>query len=303
MGLAALLILIFHFYIPVTSWKYEQLFARISYLGVDIFFFLSAYGLGKSKAKSYWAFIKKRFSKVYFKYVAFTVIAAIYSGYSLTKVFRILTGLEFFKRGGGAFLWFVTAIMITYLFIPLANKLKQKTGLKGFGLLMAIWLVLAIVLQYVIDFKTIFIYVNRLPIIFIGLYYDELKLDIKKYKWVFDTFVLALSVVILFRYGATNRLNVPFTDSYYLLVIPTVLALVSLVENQGIIFEGVLTFMGGITLELYGLQMIFGYKIESAMLKLVGNGFAAFVLTALILTAMAYLFNYIYSFIERKFVK
>ena len=43
MGLAALLIVIFHFYIPFTGTKLELTLWRATYIGVDLFFFVSAY--------------------------------------------------------------------------------------------------------------------------------------------------------------------------------------------------------------------------------------------------------------------
>ena len=46
MGFAALLIFLFHFYIPLSS---EGNIFAFAYLGVDIFFFVSAYSLGKKK--------------------------------------------------------------------------------------------------------------------------------------------------------------------------------------------------------------------------------------------------------------
>lgn len=304
MGLAALLILVFHFYIPVTSWKYESLIAKISYIGVDMFFFVSAYSLGKSKITSYLEFLKRRFSKIYLKFIVFVAIAVLYSGYKLLRALKILVGIEFFNKGGGAFLWFVIAIMITYLFIPFAKKLKEKYDVKAFYILLAIWAIVATVLQYVFNYTTINIYINRLPIVFIGMFYDELFKRDTKGRVVIDAALLALGTVLLFRFGANARLNVPFTDFFYILAIPAVLALVDLVEVvYGIIDMKLLSFIGGITLELYGLQMIFGYKIETKILKLVGNGLVAFIVTTVVLTAMAYLFNKAYRLLEERVKK
>ena len=47
MGLAALLIMIFHFYIPFSGLKAELVIYRAAYIGVDIFFFVSAYSLAQ----------------------------------------------------------------------------------------------------------------------------------------------------------------------------------------------------------------------------------------------------------------
>ena len=75
MGIAAILILIFHFYIPFTDSIYELSFRKASYIGVELFFFLSACSIGKNTFIKFVPFIKNRLLLVYVPFVAFSVIA------------------------------------------------------------------------------------------------------------------------------------------------------------------------------------------------------------------------------------
>lgn len=299
MGLAAILILIFHFYIPVTSFQFETLLARIAYIGVDIFFFVSAYSLGKSKIDDYFGFLKKRFSKIYFRFMVFTLIAIIFTGMKWLRAVKILTGYEFFLKGGGSFLWFVIAILLTYLLLPWAKKLKERLGLKTFWMLLGLWAIVAFVLQYLFHYTTIFIFINRWPIILIGLFYDEIKDKCFRTGIIADTALLAFGMVILFKFGATTRLAIPFKDMFYIIAIPAVLAIVNILEYVcDRVSLPILSWIGTFTLELYGLQMIFGYKMEAAIQKTVGNGLLTFLLTAVLLSAMAYLLNRSFGLLE-----
>ena len=74
--IAALLILIFHLWIPVTGSNTENFLRQISYIGVDIFFFLSGLSLVKPIV-SRKAFYLNRFKNVYLKFAFFAVFAAI----------------------------------------------------------------------------------------------------------------------------------------------------------------------------------------------------------------------------------
>lgn len=78
MGLAALLIMIFHFYIPVTKSPFEMAFYRASYIGVDLFFFVSAYSLSQREKISFVPFMKNRLCNVYVPFLVMAGICAVY---------------------------------------------------------------------------------------------------------------------------------------------------------------------------------------------------------------------------------
>ncbi len=78
MGLAALLILAFHFWMPLTASPIEANLYRSTYWGVDIFFFVSAYSLSQRKHISWLQFVGNRLIYVYIPFAVMAVIAAIY---------------------------------------------------------------------------------------------------------------------------------------------------------------------------------------------------------------------------------
>lgn len=307
MGLAALLILVFHFYIPVGASALEMYFYRSAYIGVDLFFFVSAYSLGSKKEIKYLSFIGNRLRYIYVPFLILTVIGALYKGWQMRRVFEIISGYEFYKRGGGAFLWFVTAIMILYLVAPLLVKLKNKLGVIALPILLAGWVVLALLCQYVLEQRTLFILVNRLPIFMLGLFYDDFRgIDLKKFRLPLAVIVYFLGCVLVYKWGTMTRLNKPFYDMFYIVAIPRVAGIVMLFDelSKKIKIRNIpLSFVGKSTLELYGLQMIFGYDIEAKLYKLIPNSIGAFLVTAVILIAAAALFNAVLKLIRETLKK
>ena len=293
MGLAALLIVFFHFYIPFTNHTAELVIYRAAYIGVDLFFFVSVYSLAHREKTAYLSFLGNRFLNVYVPFAVFAAIAGFYQKWQLSRFFKVISGVEFFERGGGSFLWFFVGIMFLYLIAPFLVELKRRLGLKGLALMLSGWLVLALIFQYVLENRNIFILLNRLPVFFAGMYYGEIrKIPLGKFKLPVLVIGLILGGFLIKEYGSLTRLNKPFYDMYYVIAVLFILALVGLwdyVSSRIKIRKSPLGFIGKLTLELYGLQMIFGYDIENMFLKSLGHATAAFFLTALCLIFLAYI--------------
>ncbi len=179
MGLAALMVVLFHFYIPFGTSAFETYIYRSTFIGVDLFFFVSSYSIAsrnrnqKFQAKE---FILNRLEYIYAPFVILSFIATVYHNWSVSRFVNIILGVEFYERGGGAFLWYFIGIMVFYLLVPLILLLKRETKLWGFPILIALWIVLSLILQFGFNYTKAFILINRMPIFFIGLYYDELIL-------------------------------------------------------------------------------------------------------------------------------
>lgn len=305
MGLAALMVLLFHFYIPFGQSPVETYFFRSTYIGVDLFFFVSAYSLANFKGDNRpIKFILNRLRLVYLPFVLLSAIGAIWGKWDIVRFFKVIGGVEFYERGGGAFLWYFIGIMIIYLFVPLMLWIKKKTGRWGFLILLASWAIISSILQFGLEYKKMFIYINRLPIFFLGLYFDELVLSwFNKVSKIWQSAITAALFIagtgLVYKFGTTVRLNKPFADMYYVIAIPLAIATALIVYLITTALEGkyksvILKFIGGITLELYGLQMIFGYNIEIALMKLIkpqNLQILAFFGTLIALTLMAFILN------------
>jgi len=293
MGIASLMVLIFHFYIPVTDLSIETRLMRACYIGVDIFFFMSAASLGKQERIEFKSFIPNRLKTIYLPFFIYAVIGLIYNSWSAKKFIYVITFIDLFRKGGGAFLWFVPGIMIFYLLCPLLCDLKKKLGTKLLYISLALWLITVIVLQYVFSYTTLFILLNRFPIFMIGFYYIDLK---KKYLKDVKVLPLAIMVVLAFIpvyfWGSLVRLNKPIVDLYYILSLPLSLSIIALTDRICDKIDRsskVLDFIGRYTLDTYALQMIFGFDLEAKILKLTRIGILSFVLTCIILIISAIL--------------
>lgn len=295
MGLAALMILVFHFYIPFGHSSFETFFSRSAYIGVDIFFFVSAYSLGTREDFKTLSFYRNRLLSTYLPFVIFACIMTFYKKWSLQKFLLTICGASFFQRGGGSFLWFIIGIMLLYIITPAIVYLKKRMGLPSLAVLLGAWLVLVIILQYGLHNTNTFILLNRIPIFLLGFYYDRWHcFDLKKFKLPASIVGIVVGALIVFYWGTTKRLSQPITDIYYIIAIPYVLSIVEFTDwlTKKLPFRIIpLEFIGGMTLELYGFQMIFGYDIERKLMKATGQNFLSFILAMLILIAIAFTFS------------
>ena len=117
----AFLILVFHLWIRLSSTMMESFFVHTAYIGVDLFFLVSIVSLA-SKEISYKEFIHNRIMTIYLPFVFFVFLNAFVQG-KYTNIIRQIFFIEFFQKGGGAFLWFLPAMMLLYLVFPLFHQL------------------------------------------------------------------------------------------------------------------------------------------------------------------------------------
>lgn len=292
MGYAALLVLLFHFYIPVFNNTAETFIYRSAYIGVDLFFFVSATSISKKDRIDYLPFIANRFKAVYIPFVIFAVIAFVYKKWPLKRLILTVCGADFLKNGGGSFLWFAPGIMLFYLAAPAVCRAGKKYGLKSLPVFLLLWFALCCILQYGFNYKKIFILLNRIPIFLAGIFYEDFcRKRPEKYRIPIDAFLLAAGVFLVSKFGITVRLNKPVSDFYYIVSIPLILAVAEIIEFISEKIKLVpLAFIGSFTFEIYALQMIFGYDIETWLLKVSGNKLIAFSGVTVILIVMSYAF-------------
>ena len=253
--IAAFQILFFHLWAPITSTQIEQFILKTAYVGVDMFFFLSAYSLA-GREIDYVPFLKDRVLKLYAKFAFFVLIMALFSkSFGVIRVVKSLTLIEFFQKGGGAFLWFIPAILILYIIYPLF--LKWNSRFKVIWVLL-IWLIAGVFSEHVLSYTAVFIFTNRIPVILAGYLFKTYCTHNNNLRRSFIV-LIPLGVLLLYMYGFKVRLNFPIKDMFYVLAIPTVLGLVTL--SSYVKKYAVTESLGSITLELYAVQMIFGQRI------------------------------------------
>lgn len=281
MFISALLILIFHLWVNVTNAEAERFIRAISYIGVDMFFFLSAYSLGKRDVCDYKEFILKRFNSVYLKFVIFAVIAFVYSGWKINKLLSVVTGYELFVRGGGAFLWFLPSIMLFYILVPFLQKADNKNRKLTITLSLLIWFVVGILVTSLTKYKAMFIFFNRIPILLLGFYASRIMNEKQiiltdSKRIVYGIVSLAVGIVCLYLFGYKNRLITPIYDLFYVTAIPASVGLILLSEL--IPEKKLISVLGSATLEIYAVQMIFGFNIANIVIKTITRSSALHIL-------------------------
>ena len=305
MAISALLILIYHLWIHITNLRVEIYLRQICVIGVDIFFFISAYTIGKSNI-SYKDFLANRFKKIYLEFLVFSIIGAVYFKWSLKKFLNVIFGLELIKRGGGSFLWFIPGIMIVYLILPLIKKLDLKFPKKVPFILLIIYMLAVVLISIFSDYQALFILINRIPVIFIGYYFARYDIfdKLNKNKIVYWTLaIISTTVGIIVSYFIfKNHFKVTwFKEIFYVLCIPLIIGVIFIIDQSK--KNKFIDYIGSITLELYGLQMIFGFKIANFIYSYVDKGLISNILTIITLIIMAGVFNYFINLKEKLFKK
>ena len=289
--IAAFQILFFHLWAPLTSTQIEQFILKTAYVGVDMFFFLSAYSLA-GREIDYVPFLKDRVLKLYAKFAFFVLIMALFSkSFGLIRAVKSLTFIEFFQKGGGAFLWFIPAILIFYAVYPLF--LKWNSRFKVIWVLL-IWLTGSVFAEHVLSYTAVFIFTNRIPVILAGYLFKTYCTKNNNLRRSFIV-LIPLGVLLLYMYGFKVRLNFPIKDMFYVLAIPSVLGLVTL--SSYVKKYAVTESLGSITLELYAVQMIFGQRILIFAYNIFNKNA---LLTNIFVTGVMLLLTYIISYVIKR---
>ena len=296
--IAAFQILFFHLWAPITSTQIEQFVLKTAYVGVDMFFFLSAYSLA-GREIDYVPFLKDRVLKLYAKFAFFTLIMALFSkSFGVIRVVKSLTLIEFFQKGGGAFLWFIPAILILYIIYPLF--LKWNSRFKVIWVLL-IWLTGSVFAEHVLSYTAVFIFTNRIPVILAGYLFKTYCTHNNNLRRSFIV-LIPLGVLLLHMYGFKVRLNFPIKDMFYVLAIPTVLGLVTL--SSYVKKYAVTESLGSITLELYAVQMIFGQRILMWAYNVFNkNALLTNIFVTGVMLLLAYIISYVIKRGERLIIK
>ena len=296
--IAAFQILFFHLWAPITSTQIEQFVLKTAYVGVDMFFFLSAYSLA-GREIDYVPFLKDRVLKLYAKFAFFVLIMALFSkSFGVIRAVKSLTFIEFFQKGGGAFLWFIPAIFILYIIYPLF--LKWNSRLKVIWVLL-IWLVAGVFSEHVLSYTAVFIFTNRIPVILAGYLFKTYCTHNNNLRRSFIV-LIPLGALLLYMYGFKVRLNFPIKDMFYVLAIPTVLGLVTL--SSYVKKYAVTESLGSITLELYAVQMIFGQRILIWAYNVFNkNALLTNIFVTGVMLLLAYIISYVIKRGERLIIK
>jgi len=297
MFISSIMILIFHLWINITSFKIESYIREICIIGVDIFFFISAYSISKRKIINYKEFLINRFIHIYLKFILFTIIYGVYKKIDISLFIKTILGIELFENGGGSFLWFIPAIMIVYILLPIYKKIDNNKYV--FPIICVIYLISVISLSLLTNINTIFIFLNRIPILLCGYYfakYNILEKLSKKNYYILASLLTICGLVLTYIFFI-NRIHVEwFYDVNYIIHIPLILGIILLFDN--IKTNKLFNAIGNSTLEIYGLQMIFGFKIANVIYSTTNSKLLTNILVISIIIILSILLSYSFKKIK-----
>lgn len=227
-------------------------------LGVDIFLFLSGLGLYYSLSRNnlknksdYFPFYKKRFIRIFVPYfiiyTPYCLIFILLSLYSIGDSILCLSTLEFWLFHRGA--WFISLIIILYLFVPFLYKgfSTQYKWLTAVGIITILVILRNI---YIVNpSSTNILYniqfvLNRIPNFIIGLAFGSYC---KEGKLIAPQYILLLFCLCMITSKFIGLWKCPWIFVPILLYI--FILLIKLLENSWI--DKCIKFLGQISLESY----------------------------------------------------
>ena len=281
MGFAILWIMLFHLPVP-TDLAFLDFFKTLGYGGVDIFLFLSGFGLYFSMSRKNFS-LKKYYKSRFFRiipefWLIICIVFLIQMNFSLKSfifLFCRATTLSYWMKLQEE-LWFIPCIIFLYIIFPVYFKLFKKYGTKvslyfvcaGLSLI----LIYALTCIYYYDNKNfggfiIFTYA-RIPIFFIGAYFGHLAKDgssivlSKRLKTTgLVSAIIALIILQCFMVYFPRELHTcSLAYLPYIVITPILCIILAMFFEKWKVLDKIFTVMGLLSLELY-LCHVYIYKL------------------------------------------
>lgn len=274
MGFAAIWILIHHvrdeallfFDVPGLK-RVEIFFNNIGFCGVDIFLFLSGWGLYYAlKKHNLTVYYKRRYRRLIAPFVMVCLVKALFEQWEFMKFFKAVTCWSFVAEYIHIPLWFIPAIAIIYLFYPLYHKAFEKFSNKYIftAAALMLWFAIAFGSSLIFSRKDVFIVINRIPVFLVGILFGWMAYNGKKLPEKASLAVIAVMLLGGFQlqYYCTFR-NLKFLLPVTNNCLPAFLIGISMCFTVAYCFrllgkvtviQKIYGFVGAMTLELYAAQ-------------------------------------------------
>ena len=236
MGIAMIFVIIYHAF----CWVYNPIgMYNIGYLGVDIFLFLSGFGLCFSyENNSIKTFYKNRLTRIYPLYAISVFIAYIlcYNKWEFSTFLANLTTLGYYiDSGTNRFDWYINALITLYVCFPLLYLYSKLKYIGLIALTIAVFVFMHFnYLPYWYDCL-----ISRLPIFLYGI------LFVKCYKSSNIVILLSIPLFYFSRIYSSQFLSTNF------LVLPIILISLYIMPLLSSRLKGFINFCGKYSLEIY----------------------------------------------------
>lgn len=254
MGFAILLVLFYHFGFHTPPFN---LLARFGYVGVDIFMFLSGFGLYYSlcKDKILGHYYRKRFIRIFPSYFFVGIFLSIfcYSNETFLGYIWKCSTLGFWSNGI-YYEWFIPSLVMLYALFPAFYKLLTSNPV-GYKLVVVFFLFVAgfFTFNYSIIDNWHFLLLYRIPIFLFGaLIASEIgdRSYLSYFIYIGITGVLLSFILYLFPELRTRYFALTFLTPVIIMTACVVFKKVSSIERY-------LSIIGSATLEIYLIHLIF----------------------------------------------
>ena len=306
MAVAILLVGIFHSTLMIENVPILNFIKFNGDIGVDIFFFVSGFGMFYSFEKNtdIKTFYRKRFLRIVPLWFCINLIVQLYNcfihGFDLKWFLLNMTGLSFFFTGS-LYYWYIPGIIVFYLITPFFMKIFKKRVIKSYALVSVAFVVL-VMISFVLQNSHFFILIFRIPIYFAGIGIG--KLSAREYKlskngYIMTGFLFAISsipLMIIMKYHTVYSF-IRYDFKYLCFFVTTlsgcilVSALFNKIQYKGFM-EKLIDTLGNSTLAIYLIHEFilarvvyilgkFDINTNSGIINVIVN-IAVFVITVLI---------------------
>lgn len=263
MGMAILWVILYHSKLQV---PFLNFFINIGYGGVDVFLFLSGYGLYFSyyKNNNVLAFLKKRWLRIFPTYAFVVILSMLLLGTFTWQKYLIYISTLGFWVNRGYFEWYIPSLMALYLMFPIFYKMVHKRPIYYWG---GIWLLTLSLVFFRMIWELdpiLMFFIARIPIYAMGIVWAKWTLEKKQFKRGSEWVAIILSAVgIVALYLFRNYVDVSIVKGYGFQWYPFVLIVPGLCVLSGMVLEKLrfamvrksLFFLGTLSLELYLLHI------------------------------------------------
>lgn len=271
MGLAILWVMFYHSPLSLISYPILSQFKNMGYGGVDIFMFLSGFGIyySLSNSSSVKDFYLRRIWRILPYYIpialAYSIVEYLHGELSLIVVILNALTLSYWFGLDGHFEWYIPTILFFYLISPrLYSLLREYKIIALIAILLISFLVFFLIGGS--DYSYLLLTVGRFPLFCFGMWFGDYMKEHKDSKCpkflVFFLIGLLIVGVFLWNYLFSHYWGTYWSDNQYgLLFIPfwiMTFSICLLVSYCLSLFENykypILTFFGVNTLIFYILH-------------------------------------------------
>lgn len=261
---------------------------RIGDIGVDIFMFLSAYGLSfsynRNRDKKY--FYKRRLLRIVPSVVLLLFIFAVVDTLIFdAKIYHCIDPTYWLFSLYSTY-WFIGAILLFYMVFPYLYDFLENLQWKieivvGGAFFLAFICIVVIKLSHIELLKQLVVYTARIPILIIGILW-AMK-GIWKQSIVIICLIIALPLVYLLPKDFQR-------ESYSLLTVPLVFYLPLLLEKTPDSIKRIMSYIGICSLEFYLIHI---YLMKNNTLGIIEKSVSIQIISVLIVLCIVILLSVI----------